>query len=63
MVIEEKLLVKPERAAEMTDLCRATIYKLIANGEIPSIRIGSSRRVPVEALRQWIADKAAEAAS
>ena len=31
------------------------MYELIAAGDIPSLRIGSSVRVPLDALRAWIA--------
>jgi excisionase family DNA binding protein len=30
------------------------MYELIANKTIPSIRLGASVRVPVDALRKWI---------
>ena len=43
----ERLLLRPHEAAEL----RSTVYELIASGAIPSITIGRSRRVPLEALR------------
>jgi excisionase family DNA binding protein len=51
----DRLLLRPAEAAEMIGVGRATVYELIARGEIPSIRIGSSVRVPLESLREWIA--------
>jgi excisionase family DNA binding protein len=53
-VFMEKLLLKPTEAAEATGLGRSKMYQLIAAGIIPSVRIGKSVRVPVEALRQWV---------
>jgi len=50
----EKLLYRPAEAAEAIGVSRARAYELIAAGAIPSIRIGSSIRVPVDALRTWI---------
>ena len=50
------LLVRVEEAARMLSLGRSTVYELIASGQLPSITIGKSRRVPVEALKQWIVE-------
>ena len=50
----ERLLLRPHEAAELLGLCRSTVYELIASGAIPSITIGRSRRVPLEALRAWV---------
>jgi excisionase family DNA binding protein len=60
--VTEKLLYKPHEAAEAIGVSRARAYELIAAKTIPSIRIGASLRVPVDALRKWIADRQAEAA-
>ncbi len=50
----DRLLYRPAEAGEAIGVSRARAYELIAAGTIPSIRIGSSIRVPVEALRQWV---------
>jgi excisionase family DNA binding protein len=52
--VSEKLLLKPAEAGEALGISRARAYELIAAGVIPSIRIGSSIRVPAEALRAWV---------
>ena len=57
----EKLFARPSEAAEALGLGRSKIYQLIANGALPSVRIGKSIRVPVEALRRW-ADSQVKAA-
>jgi excisionase family DNA binding protein len=49
-----KLLLTVEEVANLTSLGRSTVYELLARGEIPSITIGRSRRVPSEALHAWI---------
>ena len=46
----EKLLLKPEEAAEMLSIGRSKAYELIGTGELASVRIGTSRRVPADAL-------------
>jgi excisionase family DNA binding protein len=53
----EKLLLRPVEAAEAIGISRSKIYELLASGELPSVRIGASVRVPVEALRAWIAEQ------
>lgn len=50
----EKLLLRPREAAEVLGLCRSKVYELIASGTIPSITIGKSRRIPLDALREWV---------
>lgn len=49
----EKLLLRPHECAEVLGLCRSKVYELIASGTIPSITIGKSRRIPLDALRAW----------
>ena len=51
----EPMLLKPEDAAKVLNLARSTVYKLIGDGTLPSITVGRSRRVPVAALRLWVA--------
>ena len=50
----EKLLLRPTEGAEVLGLSRSGFYELLADGTIPSITIGKSRRVPVEGLREWV---------
>jgi excisionase family DNA binding protein len=58
----DRLLLRPAEAAEAIGIGRSKIYELLASGELPSIRIGGSVRVPVDALRVWIETKTAERA-
>ena len=50
----DRMLYRPAEAADAIGVSRARAYELIAEGVIPSIRIGSSIRVPVDALRTWV---------
>ena len=50
----DRLLLRPVEAAEVIGVGRSRMYELLAAGDIPSVRIGSSIRVPVDALRAWI---------
>lgn len=50
----DRILYRPAEAADAIGVSRARAYELIAAGQIPAIRVGSSIRVPVEALREWV---------
>ena len=51
----EQLLLSIEQTAKALSVCRAQVYKLIYYAGLPSIKIGKSRRVAVNDLRQWVA--------
>lgn len=57
----KRLLLRPNEAADLLGVGRSKIYELIAAGDVPSIKIGKSLRVPVAALEQWVAERAASA--
>jgi len=50
------IAVKPENVGPLLDLGKTTIYRLIADGVIPTIQIPGVRgvRVPLEGLRERI---------
>ena len=50
----EKLLLKPEEAAELLSIGRSKVYELIGTGELASVRIGTSRRIPADALADFV---------
>ena len=50
----DKTLLKPARVAAMLDLSRSAVYEKIAKGELPSVRIGRSIRVPAKAIREML---------
>ncbi len=50
----EKLLLRPTEAAEILGLGRAQVYLMCARGELPSVRIGKSVRVPADKLRAYV---------
>lgn len=49
-----KLLLNPEDAAEALAVSRSRLYELLAAGEIDSVQIGRSRRIPAEALAAYV---------
>jgi excisionase family DNA binding protein len=50
----EPLQVEVTEAARLLGYSRSTIYEMLNSGELPSTRHGSSRRIPVAALRAWM---------
>ncbi len=44
-------LEKISSAAAYLGVSRSYIYKLIATGDLPSVKIGHNRRVPIRAVR------------
>jgi excisionase family DNA binding protein len=50
----DKMLFTPPEAAQALGVSRSTIYVLMASGDVPSVRIGSSRRIPVDGLRRYV---------
>lgn len=50
-----RLLLTPEDAATRLSLSRTMVYELIRNGELRSVKIGRARRVPVDALGEYVA--------
>ncbi|WP_063775866.1 helix-turn-helix domain-containing protein [Streptomyces odonnellii] len=44
-----------EEAARRLGVGRTTMYALLASGEIPSVTIGRLRRIPAEALSDYVA--------
>lgn len=50
----EKMLLKAEEVARRLSLGRATVYLMMASGELPTFRKGRAVRVPARALEQWL---------
>jgi excisionase family DNA binding protein len=50
----DQLLVTPEEAARRLSVGRTTTYELMSSGELQSVNIGRSRRVPVSSLASFV---------
>ncbi len=48
------LLVTAEQAGASLAICRTKVYELLRTGELESIQIGSSRRIPTAALEAYV---------
>ncbi len=54
------LLLTPVEAARCLAIARSSLYALLLTGEIVSVKIGRSRRIPIDALTAFIARKQRE---
>ncbi|HHY33346.1 MAG TPA: helix-turn-helix domain-containing protein [Firmicutes bacterium] len=55
----EKLLLTVTEAAQMCGYSRSFLYEAINRGEIPTIRLGRTCRIPASWLRRWIEEQTA----
>jgi len=56
----EQLLLRVSEAAKIVGLGKSKTYELVASGALPSIRIGSTIRIPTKALEAWVSRQIAE---
>jgi len=49
-----RVLVTTEEAAQLLGIGRTLMFELIRSGAVASVRIGRLRRVPVDALDQYV---------
>lgn len=49
-----KLLLRPQEAADALGISRARLYQLLATGELGSVKLGASRRVPTVELDAFV---------
>lgn len=54
------LLLSPPEAAKLLSLSRAKVLDLASHGEIPSVRVGRSVRIPREPLIVWVNERTNE---
>ncbi len=59
----DRLLLTPVEAARALGIGRTKVYELMAGGLLGSVKIGSARRVAVEALTEFVAKLNAERAA
>jgi excisionase family DNA binding protein len=52
--VDDKLLLTVDEAAERLGIGRSHAYVFVMRGEIPSIKLGRSRRVPASALPEFV---------
>lgn len=48
------LLLRVEEVAQLLAIGRSTVYELIASGQLPSVKVGGARRVPMVEIERWV---------
>jgi excisionase family DNA binding protein len=48
------LLLTPEQAAASLGICRTRVYQLMSSGRLESVQIGTSRRIAMAALEEFV---------
>ena len=54
-VTAARIVLTIEEAAERLGIGRTLMYSLVASGEVESVQIGRLRRLPTEALTDFVA--------
>jgi excisionase family DNA binding protein len=57
--VSYRLLLTIPEAAQVLGVSRSIFYQLVQAGEVVTIKVGRSRRVPVVALEQYVAARLA----
>ena len=52
----DKLLLTTTEAAKALGIGRSKVYELLQTGQLTSVRIGASRRVPADAVHTFVAN-------
>lgn len=53
-----RLLLRVDEVAAILGVGRAKAYALVGEGQLPSLRLGGSLRVPAAALERWVEEHA-----
>src|SRR5579863_3631419 len=59
--IPSKLLLTVEEAAQQLSVGRPKMYELVMRGEVLSVKIGASRRIPTQAVEEYVVRLSQEA--
>jgi excisionase family DNA binding protein len=49
-----RLLLRPEEVAQALNVGRSTVFELMCTGELRSVKIGALRRVPTDAVTEFL---------
>jgi excisionase family DNA binding protein len=53
--LNDRIAVSIDRAADILDIGRSSIYALLRDGKLKSIRFGSAHRVTMKSIRDLVA--------
>ena len=48
------LCVTPAEAAQQLHIGRTQMYRMLKNGEVPSVRVGRKILIPIKELEAWL---------
>lgn len=48
-----RLLLRPEEVGQALGIGRTTVFELMRSGELRSVKIGVSRRIPADAVAEY----------
>jgi excisionase family DNA binding protein len=54
VLTDAKVLLSVDEAAGALSLGRTRVYELVMKGDIASLKLGRTRRIPVAALRDYV---------
>jgi excisionase family DNA binding protein len=54
VVAADKLLLRIEEAAKRLGIGRSLMYRLVLSGQVQSVPLGRLRRIPAEALEEYV---------
>jgi excisionase family DNA binding protein len=57
------ILLRPDEAARQLRLSRSKVYSMLKSGELPSVKMGRSVRVPESALSCWLTSQSQPASA
>lgn len=52
--LDDSALLRTREACDWLGVGRSTLFELIADGSLPSVKIGRARRVPVGSVRAYV---------
>ena len=61
--MSEQLAVSVPEAAKRIGVSRNLAFQMAQRGELPSVRVGRRRIVPLAALNRWLEEQAGEASA
>ena len=57
MATDNQLLLTVDEAAQRLRVGRSHLYGLVMRGEVASIKLGRSRRIPIAALERFVDER------
>jgi excisionase family DNA binding protein len=55
----EPILVSPRQALRLLDISNSSLYGLLRSGQLRSLHVGRSRRIPLEAIKEFVVKRLA----